>query len=155
METVIRGIAVYVILLAAMRLSGRRTLAQITSFDFVLLLIIAETTQQALLGDDFSITNAVVLMVTLFGLDIALSHVKLWSPRVNRLLDGAPTVLISLGKLDEEAIRRSRVGLDDILEAARAEHEVERLDQIKFAVLEIGGEISIIPKEPPKRPDEE
>jgi len=146
METVVRGIVMYIFLIAVMRLSGRRTLAQITTFDFILLLIISETTQQALLGDDFSLVNSFLLIITLFAMDIALSYLKEWSPRADRIIDGAPTVLVSLGKLDEEALRGTRVGLDDILEAARAQHEVERLEQIKFAVLEVGGDISIIPK---------
>ena len=145
MESVLRGVAVYVILLVIVRLSGRRTLAQMTAFDFVLLLIIAETTQQALLGDDFSIANAVLLIVTQFLTDIKLSYVKESMPSSARWIDGTPTVLISLGKLDQRAMRRARVALEEVLDAAREQHGLERLDQIKFAVLEIGGHISIIP----------
>lgn len=147
METVIRGVVIYIILLIVVRLTGRRSLAEITAFDLVLLLIIAETTQQALLGDDFSLVNSFILILTLFSVDIAFSYIKQWSPRADRMIDGAPTVLVSLGKLDEKALRWSRVGIDDVLQAARAQHEVERLDQIKFAVLEASGDISIIPQE--------
>ena len=64
MESVLRGIAIYITLLVILRLSGRRTLSQMTPFDVVLLLIVAETTQQALLGDDFSLANAIVLILT-------------------------------------------------------------------------------------------
>jgi len=145
METVIRGIVVYLFLLVIMRLSGRRTLAQITAFDFVLLLIVAETTQQALLGDDYSLINAFVLILTLFVADIFLSYVKERLPRAALLMDGTPTVLISLGQPDEKAMRGARVDLSDILESARTQHGLERLDQIKFAVLEVGGNISIVP----------
>lgn len=147
MESVFRGLAIYLILLVIMRLSGRRTLAQMTAFDFVLLLIIAETTQQALLGDDFSLINAVILIVTLFTIDIVLSYLKQWAPAAGRVIDGVPTVLISLGEPDMRALRRARVGLDDVLEAARQQHGLERLDQIKFAILEVGGNISIVPAE--------
>ncbi len=146
MESVVRGVVVYLFLLVVVRLSGRRTLSQITVFDFVLLLIVAETTQQALLGDDFSLTNSFVLILTLFFVDIVFSYIKQWSPRSETLIDGAPTVLISRGKPDEEALRRARVDLDDVLEAARTQHGVERLDQIKFAVLEVGGNVSIVPQ---------
>ena len=149
METVLRGIAVYFLLLIIMRLSGRRTLAQATPFDFVLLLIVAETTQQALLGDDFSITNAVILIVTLFSTDIALSYVKQWSPGLATWFDGMPTVLISRGRLDREALRKSRIGVDDILESARQQHGLARLEQIEHAVLEVSGNLSIIPKQQP------
>ena len=146
MDTVLRGLSVYFVLLAVTRFSGRRSLAQITPFDFVLLLVIAETTQQALLGDDFSITNAFVLIVTLFAADIVLSYLKQWSPRAAAILDGTPVVLISQGKPDLEAFRRSRIGLDDILESARRDHGLARLDQIEHAVLEISGDLSIVPK---------
>jgi uncharacterized membrane protein YcaP (DUF421 family) len=147
MESVLRGLAVYLVLLLATRLSGRRSMAQVTPFDFVLLLIIAETTQQALLGDDFSIVNSLILIVTLCTVDILLSYVKRASPRTARVLDGVATVLISRGKPDERALRRARVDLEDVMSAAREQHGLERLDQVKFAVLEVGGNISIVPAE--------
>ena len=146
MDTVIRGAAVYAILLIIIRLSGRRTLAQMTPFDFVLLLIVAETTQQALLGDDFSIVNAVVLIVTLFTIDIVLSYIQGRWPRAGLVLDGTNTVLISDGTVDGHAMKRSRVDLEDILSAAREQHGLENLDQIKSAILEVSGGISIIPR---------
>jgi uncharacterized membrane protein YcaP (DUF421 family) len=148
MDSVIRGVAIYFVLLIIVRLSGRRTLAQMTPFDLVLVLIVAETTQQALLGDDFSIVNAVVLIVTLFTVDIGLSYLKRVFPKFDPLLDGVPTVLVSHGKPDQRALSRSRVGMDEVLEAARVQQGLERLDQVKFAVLEPGGTISIVPKQP-------
>lgn len=147
METVIRGAVIYVVLLIIVRLSGRRTLAQMTAFDLVLVLICAETTQQALLADDFSITNAVILIVTLFTLDIGLSYVKEHWQLAEKVLDGVPTILVTEGKADERAIKRSRIDVDDIMHAAREKQGLERLDQIKFAVLEAGGDITIVPKQ--------
>jgi len=146
MESVIRGAAIYVILLVIFRLSGRRTTAQMTPFDFVLLLIVAETTQQALLGNDFSITNAVVLIITLFTLDILLSHIKQRFPRAGLAIDGAPTILVHDGQPDMRALARSRIALEDVLTAAREQQGLERLDQIKFAILEISSGISVVPK---------
>jgi len=147
METVIRGAAIYFFLMLILRASGRRTLAEITPFDFVLLLIIAETTQQALLGEDYSISNAIVLIVTLIGLDIFLSHVMRWWPAAGRLLEGVPTVLVRDGKIDRRALERSRIGEEEILVAARQRQGLENLSQIKHAVLETDSGISIIPKE--------
>jgi len=147
MDSVLRGAAVYLVLLMIFRLSGRRTLAQVTAFDFVLLLIVAETTQQALLGDDFSVVNAAILIVTLFTLDIAMSCLKRWSRGLALLLDGSPTVLVAGGVPDREVMRRARVDLRDILLAARSQHGLRRMDEVDFAVLEQSGGISIIPKE--------
>lgn len=146
MDTVIRGLAVYLVLMIVSRLSGRRTLAQATPFDFVLLLIIAETTQQALLGDDFSIVNAFLLIVTLFSADVALTFAKGQSARLALWLDGAPTVLISNGQVDAEAFRRARVSVSDVLEAAREQQGIASMERIEAAVLETSGGISIIPK---------
>jgi uncharacterized membrane protein YcaP (DUF421 family) len=146
MESVVRGAAVYLILLLIMRLSGRRTMAEVTVFDFVLLLIIAETTQQALLGDDFSITNAVVLIVTLITLDILMSYLKRWSPLAAKLLEGGPTVLVRGGKPDRHAMKRARVDDEDIMAAARARHGLRSMDEVDHAVLETDSGISIIPR---------
>jgi uncharacterized membrane protein YcaP (DUF421 family) len=146
METVLRGAAIYLALLVITRFSGRRTLGELTVFEFVLILIVAETTQQALLGEDFSITNSLLLIVTLFALDVALSYAKRWSAAFSVWVEGQPTVLISLGVPDQRALARARVSLDEVLESARLQQGLERLDQIKFAVLEASGKISIIPK---------
>ena len=145
MESVVRGLAIYLIVLVIIRISGRRTMAQLTAFDFVLLLIIAETTQQALLGDDFSITNAAILILTLFTADIGFTYLKRWSPAVGKFIDGQPTLLIRDGEIDERALRRARLSLSDVMSAARSQHGLERIDQIKHAVLENDTGISVTP----------
>jgi uncharacterized membrane protein YcaP (DUF421 family) len=147
METVVRGIAVYLFLLLVFRVSGKRSLGDVSTFDFVLLLIIAEVTQQALTGDDFSVTTALILITTLVGLDIALSALKLRWPRLDRIIEGRPLVLVENGRLLRDRMRKERVDEDDILTAARQTHGLENVDQIKFAVLERNGRISVIPRE--------
>jgi uncharacterized membrane protein YcaP (DUF421 family) len=146
MDVVVRGLCIYFFLLIVMRLSGRRTLGESTTFDFVLMLIIAETTQQALLGDDYSITTAIILITTLTGADILLSLVKCRWPRAERIIDGLPLVVVDEGRPLPDRMRRSRIDEEDILAAARKIQGLERMDQIKYAVLEPNGGISIIPK---------
>lgn len=150
MESVVRGLIIYLVMLVIIRLSGRRTMAEATPFDFVLLLIVAETTQQALLGDDFSITNAIVLILTLFLADIGLSYVKQWVPPLAKLIDGRPTFLIRDGVIDRRALNRTRTDTDDIMVAARSRHGLERLEQVKHAILETDSAISVIPKPDPE-----
>lgn len=145
MDPVLRGLAIYIGLLIIFRISGKRTLAQITTFDFVLLLIVSEATQQGLLGDDFSVTNAIVVIVTLVGADIAMSFLKEKSQRFAKLADGVPVVVLQDGKPIEHRMRRARLDLSDILASGRETHGIERLDQIKYAVLEQGGSISVVP----------
>jgi uncharacterized membrane protein YcaP (DUF421 family) len=145
MDSVLRAAAMYLVLLVVFRIVGKRTLAQITPFDMVLLLIIAESTQQALVGPDYSIVNAVLVIVTLVCIDIGLSWWRHHSRRVEKILDDMPVVLVDRGRPLQARLDRERVDASDILEAARLQQGLERMDQIKYAVLETNGEISIIP----------
>ena len=146
MDSVIRAGAIYLFVWLLFRLAGRRTLSEATTFDFVLLLIIAETTQQALLGNDFSLSNAFLLITTLIGIDVLRSFVKRRFPRVDAIMDGKPLVIVENGRPLEDRMRRVRLDEADVLEAARRSQGLERMDQIKYAVLEQSGGISIIPK---------
>jgi uncharacterized membrane protein YcaP (DUF421 family) len=146
MESVIRGLIVYVFLLVVFRISGKRTLSEATAFDLVLLLIISETTQQAMVDNDHSMTNAVLLILTLVGADILLSLAKQWLPILEPILDGTAVILVRDGQPLKDRMDRERVDMDDILEAARLQLGLEELAQIKLAVLERGGKISIVPQ---------
>lgn len=146
METVLRSLFIYLVLLLVFRLAGRRTLMQMTSFDFVLLLIISEATQNAILGNDYSITTGILAIVTLVGTDILLSHWKHRSAEVDRWLDGLPLVIVKNGVPLKPLMDRARVNEEDVLAAARQGPGVERMEQIKYAVIEVGGGISVIPK---------
>ncbi|WP_313243343.1 DUF421 domain-containing protein [Stutzerimonas nitrititolerans] len=146
MDSVLRAAAIYLVVLVVFRLAGRRTLSELTTFDFVLLLIIGEATQQALLGDDFSIVNAMVVIVSLVVFDIALSLLKNKSRWLSKLIDGEPMIIVEHDQVLERRIRKARIDKGDILEAARHSQGLERIDQIKFAILEKDGKISIIPR---------
>jgi uncharacterized membrane protein YcaP (DUF421 family) len=145
MDAVLRALVIYLVIMVIFRVSGKRTLAQITTFDFVLLLIVGEATQQGLLGDDFSVTNAILVVSTLVGVDVGLSFVKEKAPRVARAIDSLPLVVLENGAVIQERMDRARIDEDDILAAGRKSLGIERLDQMKYAVLEQGGSISVIP----------
>lgn len=147
MDAVLRATAMYLLLLTVFRVSGRRMLAELTTFDFVLLLIIGEATQQALLGEDFSFINAMLVIVTLVTLEIVLSLLKGWAPFLGKLLDGTPMIVVDHGRPLRERMHKARIDEEDILEAARRLQGIERLDQIKYAVLEVSGGISVIPND--------
>ncbi len=146
MDSILRGLAVYVFLLVLFRIAGRRTLSEMTNFDFVLLLIISEATQNAMIGNDYSVTNGFLVIVTLIGIDIGLSVMKQRFPLLERYLDGLPLVIVHEGRPVKELMDRARVDEQDILASARDKHGLERMEQIKYAVLERNGGISIIPK---------
>jgi uncharacterized membrane protein YcaP (DUF421 family) len=144
MDSVIRGLIVYFFLLVVFRISGKQTLSQATSFDLVLLLIISETTQQAMVDNDHSITNGFLLIITLVGTTVVLAALKQFFPRLDTILEGQPVIVVDKGRLVHRVMQKSRVNEEDILYAARKQQGLERLDQIKYAILERDGTISII-----------
>ena len=146
MDAVLRGLFVYLFLLLMFRIAGRRTVGEMTSFDFVLLLIISEAAQNAMTGNDYSVTNGVLVITTLVGLDILFTLWKHHSGFVERWLDGLPMILVDNGRPITHLMDRARVDVEDILASARESQGLERMDQIKYAVLEVGGGISVIPK---------
>ena len=146
MDAVLSATFIYAFLLLLMRISGRRTLSQMTTFDFVLLLIVGEATQQALLGQDFSLTNAALVITTLLGLDLLLSLIKSRSPSFGQWVDGVPMIIVENGKVLRERTDKARVDESDILESARQLQGIERLDQIRYAVLEANGNITVVAK---------
>jgi uncharacterized membrane protein YcaP (DUF421 family) len=146
MNVVIRVLSIYVFLLVVLRFAGKRSLAQMTMFDFALLLILSETTQQALIGNDYSLSKAFLAILLLVSAEIGLSILKHKVPALQKWLDGTPTVIVQNGKILKDRMDWSRIDEDDILAAARETHGLERMEQIKYAVLEINGYISIIPK---------
>ncbi|MHB1556690.1 MAG: DUF421 domain-containing protein [Isosphaeraceae bacterium] len=145
MSSVLRAAAVYLTLWLCLRIAGRRTLAQMTNFDLILLLFISESAQNGLMGTDTSLTNSLLVIATLIGINVGMS---LWArqwPRLGRVFDGLPLVLVAHGRPIPERLRRSRVDEQAILAAARELQGLERMDQVRYAVLERNGTISIIP----------
>lgn len=147
MDSVLRGLVVYGFLLVIIRLSGKQTLSQATTFDLVLLLIISETTQEAMVDSDHSITNGFLLIMTLVGATIVLAALKQFFPRLEQILDGQPVIVVDKGQLVRRVMQKSRVDEEDILSAARKQQGLLRLDQIRYAILERDGTISIIANE--------
>ncbi|MGD9895169.1 MAG: DUF421 domain-containing protein, partial [Dehalococcoidia bacterium] len=107
-----------------------------------------EAIQQALLDNDNSMTNGFLVVLTLVGLNVLLSLIKQRSHTVEKLLDGVPTILVDEGQPLTDRMNRARVDIEDVMQAARQLQGLERLDQIRYAVLERTGGITIIPKQP-------
>jgi len=145
MDTIIRSLVVYFVLWGLLRLSGRRTLGKMTSFDLVLLLIIGGATQRALLGQDYSVTNALLVIATLIVTDVALSLLQRDFPPLSKLINGEPMIVVEQGRPLLGRLKRARLTAEQVLESARRHHGLERMDEIKYAILEANGEISVIP----------
>lgn len=147
MDAVLRAASIYIFLLLVFRITGKRSLTEMTPFDLILLLIISETTQQAMLGDDNSITNAIIVICTLVGFELASSAVTFRFPRLSPIIEDAPLVLFADGEFEEEHMKKERITKADILRAARTNQGIYRFDQIKYAILEKTGEVSILPQD--------
>jgi uncharacterized membrane protein YcaP (DUF421 family) len=143
---VVRAVAMYGFILVLLRVMGKRSLAQVTTFDFIVLLIISETTQQAMTGNDFSFTNAAILVLTLMLLQRGADLLANRSKRADKLLNDLPIVIVEDGRPLDEWMRRNGITQEEVLEEARRNQGVERLEDIRYAVLERNGGISVIPR---------
>jgi len=150
MNPVIRGVAVYLFVYLIFRILGKRSLAEVTTFDFVLLLIISETTTDALISEDYSLTACFVMVCTLVGVDYLFSIIKEKSTWFQVVSDGAPLVIVDNGKPLVKRMEKSRVDEEDVMEAARLTQGLRHMEEILYAVLERDGTISIVPKQKSK-----
>jgi uncharacterized membrane protein YcaP (DUF421 family) len=145
MDLVIRAAVLFVFLFIVLRLVGRREMATLEPFDIILLVVMGDLVQQAVTQSDYSVTGAIIVVSTMALLTAALSWVGFRFPRLRPLLQGEPLVLVQNGDPIERNMRRERITVDDVMEEARLQQGVESLDQIRWAVLETNGEISIVP----------
>lgn len=141
---VIRTLAVYLVVLIGLRLSGKREIGQMTVFDLVVLLLIANAVQNAMVGSDTSLTGGILAAVVLLGINIIVARMRLRWPRLRRLVEGTPTLLVLHGEIIQQHMQRE--GIDDVsLLTALREHGVAELSGVEMAVLEIDGSISVVP----------
>lgn len=146
MDLVVRATVIFVVLFAVMRIAGNRQFSEMTTFDVVLVIVIAEVTGNSLSGEDYSLTASIVVIVTLVALDVGVSLLKARSRAFDRLAEGVPILLMENGRPLRQNMRKERIDEADILAAAREIHGLESLDQVKYAILETSGTISIVPK---------
>jgi uncharacterized membrane protein YcaP (DUF421 family) len=143
---VVRAVGMYVFILVLFRVMGKRTLAEVTAFDFIVLLIMSETTQQAMTGNDFSVTNGAILVLTLVMLQRFSDWVAKRSQRADNVLNDLPVVIVEDGRPVDEWMRRNGLSEEEVLEEARQSQGIGSMDEIKYAVLERNGGISVIPR---------
>jgi uncharacterized membrane protein YcaP (DUF421 family) len=140
----LRTAAIYLVALIGLRLAGKREIGQMTVFDLVVLLLIANAVQNAMVGPDTSLTGGVLAAVVLLVLNAVVARLRLRWPRLRRLVEGSPTLLVLHGEVLAGHLRRE--GLDqETLEAALREHGVAAVADVEMAVLEIDGSISVVP----------
>ena len=144
-EFIVRGIVVYFFLLILLRLGGRKQVGQLSSFDFVLLLIISNAVQNSMNGGDNSITGGLIIATALIATNWFINFINSKYKKVSRLIEGEPTVFIHNGKLKEEILKNENISHEELMSILR-KNDVLKIEEIRFAVLEANGEISIIKK---------
>jgi len=145
LEKILRPIIVYVFLIVGLRLAGKRELAQLNPFDLVVLLTISNTVQNAIIGNDNSVAGGLLGASTLLAVNWFVVRWTFHHPRVERLVEGTPTVLIDAGQIDDAALGREFVSRDELSSAARRQGYLS-LNDVERAVLEAGGSLTFVPK---------
>jgi uncharacterized membrane protein YcaP (DUF421 family) len=143
MQLVFRAAAAYWILLFAVRLIGRRTASQMAPFDLVVLFLFAGVTITAVLDDDHSMAGAFSVLCTIGLMHILVSWLKMHWNWFGRVVDGTPVVVFEQGQFNDTRMRQLRLTEQDVMAAAR-QRGLMRLDQVRYAVAERDGKISIV-----------
>jgi uncharacterized membrane protein YcaP (DUF421 family) len=146
MDLVLRTTAIFLFIFFMTRIIGRRELGSLEPFDLILLVVIGDLVQQGVTQDDYSVTGAFIVLATLALLTVATSYVHFRFRPLRRVLEGEPVVLIENGRPIEHNLRRERLTLEELAESARLQ-QVESLEDVRLAVLETNGSISVIPQQ--------
>jgi uncharacterized membrane protein YcaP (DUF421 family) len=146
METVVRVVIIYIFIVIGLRIVGKREFSQLSPLELVTLLIIPELVSQALTRDDYSLTNAMVGTATLIVLVYLTSLLQFNVRSVERAISGLPAVLVRKGIFVEKHMNEERIAPEEIFSAMH-QAGLERLEQVRWAILESDGKISIVPEE--------
>jgi uncharacterized membrane protein YcaP (DUF421 family) len=145
-EKVFRSVVIYLFMLLAFRFTGKRQVGQLTPFDLVVLLIISNVVQNAVIGSDNSLGGGIIGAITILALNYLVVELTFRSKRARRLIEAHPTLLIHNGRILYENLERERITHDDLLSALRRSGVAEAA-KVRFAVLEENGGISVVPRE--------
>ena len=142
LEKVVRSIAVYVFILVALRLGGKRELAQLNNFDMVVLLLLSNTVQNAIIGPDNSLLGGLIGATVLLAINYGAVRLGFCHPVVVRALEGTPTVLVDNGRTLDQNLRRSLISKEELAAALRRQGAHDLTD-VEAAVLEANGTLTV------------
>jgi uncharacterized membrane protein YcaP (DUF421 family) len=146
LDVVIRAAIAFLFIFLITRVVGRRELSTLEPFDLILLVVLGDMVQQGVTQNDTSVTGLLLVVSTLALMTVATSYLSFKVPRLRPVLDGSPIVIVQDGQLLEGNLRHERLTLEDVMVEARGQ-QVAELADIRWAVLEANGSISVIPKE--------
>ncbi len=143
LDIIIRSAAVYFFMMIALRLTGKKQLSQLNTTDVILILLISNAVQNAMVGNNTSLLGGVIAASVLFIINFILRKLMYKYQKLGEFLQEKPEILIHDGKLDFKILSKLDITSNELKEAMR-EHGVENFDQVKLAMLEVDGNISII-----------
>jgi len=143
LEIAFRTGIVYLALLLGLRLTGKRQVGQMTPFDFVVLLLLANAVQNAMTGPDTSLQGGLVAAGTLLALNVVVAWVARRNVRAEQVIEGVPTILIRRGRIIAPNLAHEGITRDDLQRTLR-EHGVETVEEVRSAILEVDGTVSVI-----------
>jgi uncharacterized membrane protein YcaP (DUF421 family) len=143
LEIVVRSVIIYLFIIIAIRISGKKELAQLSVIDLVFILLISNAVQNAMVGSDSSLIGGIIAAGSLFFVNIILKFITYRYKKAKGLIEGDPVLLIHNGKLVKKNLDKEKIPVDE-LEAAVREHGVEKIEEVNLAVMENDGNISII-----------
>ncbi|MBU3681029.1 MAG: DUF421 domain-containing protein [Flavobacterium sp.] len=143
LDVVVRSLAVYFFMVLAIRFFGKKELSQLNTADIILILLISNAVQNAMVGSNTSLSGGLTAALVLFLVNFGLKKVLYKYPQLNKLIQEKPVVLIHDGKADYKALAQLSITSDELHEAIR-EHGLEHYTEVKLALLEMDGNISII-----------
>jgi len=142
-DVILRSLAVYLFIIIAIRLFGKKELAQLSVIDLVFILLISNSVQNAMVGPSTGLLTGIVAAATLFTVNALLKYTLYNNKTFNKFIQGEPVMLIHKGRVIEKNLHRQRLTFEE-LEAAVREHGVESMTDVDLAVLEVDGNISIL-----------
>lgn len=149
LELVVRGVLVYALLLVLLRLTGKRQIGQLSPFDLVLLLVLSNAVQNAMNGGDNSFTAGVVSATTLVAMNWLVAFATYKSRRLEALVEGRPQIVIHDGKLYEAALANEKLTRHELFAALRGAG-CASVEDVRAAILESNGSLTVIPRSAPK-----
>jgi uncharacterized membrane protein YcaP (DUF421 family) len=146
-EKILRPIIVYIFLIAGLRLSGKRELAQLNPFDLVVLLTLSNTVQNAIIGDDNSVTGGIIGATSLLAVNYLVIRFLYDHRRIDQIVEGNADILVEDGKIHEHRLKKELITKEELAAAARRQG-FESLSEVRQCILEPGGTLTFIAKKP-------
>lgn len=144
LQVVARTAIVYAFLIVAVRISGKREIGQMSILELLVILLISDAVQNSMVGENTTLWGGLVAVLTLLSLDYGLKLLTIRSRRVRRVIEGEPRLLVRNGRLLTKALREEKVETEEVRAAIRAQG-IARIEDVRLAVLETDGSISVIP----------